>query len=224
MGVYSLRDKAWKLYGDFCFAGSAAFSPDGKRVAFEVTTRADNPNCNSLPGSEMLMILDLETGQFTPVPDTEPVMGNTQLSWSPDGRHLAVQFTKADTPHYLIVLIEIGSWVQNVIAEGTDPSWSPKGDWIAYHAQWNQTCMLIRPDGTGAKMVLDLRSRTSGRLLFKSGWLSYAATVWSPDEEKLLLHEEVMDGVNYNVTILDLATGNTTAKSEKGGHRLWLGA
>ncbi len=77
MGVYSTRDKTWKLYGNFCFAGSAAFSPDGKKVAFEVTTRSDNPNCNSLPGSQMLMILDLETGQFTPVPVSVP--GNGQL-------------------------------------------------------------------------------------------------------------------------------------------------
>ena len=35
MGVYSVRDKTWKQYGDFEMVGSAAFSPDGKRIAFD---------------------------------------------------------------------------------------------------------------------------------------------------------------------------------------------
>jgi Tol biopolymer transport system component len=216
MGVYSMRDKAWKLYGDFCFAGSAAFSPDGKKVAFEVTTKTGNPNCNSLPGSEMLMILDLETGQFTPVPDAV-TSGNEQLSWAPDGRQLAVGLKDQ------IVLIEVGSWAQKAIAVGTNPSWSPRGDWIAYLADWNETCMLIHPDGTGAKMALDLRSRTSGWLLFKSGWVFRNGEVWSPDEEKLLLTEGEMDGPKYDVSMLDLASGKVTTKSRNGASVLgWV--
>jgi Tol biopolymer transport system component len=113
-------------------------------------------------------------------------------------------------------LIEIGSWAQKAIALGANPSWSPKGDWIAYLADWNETCMLIHPDGTGAKMVLDLRSRTSGWLLFKSGWVFRNGEVWSPDEEKLLLIEGQMDGPKYDVSMLDLASGKVTTKSKNG--------
>jgi hypothetical protein len=209
MGVYSLRDKAWKLYGDFCFLGSAAFSPDGKKLAFEVTTRADDPRFNSLPYADVLMILDLETGEFTPIPDSG-ASGNGQLSWAPDGRQLAVEHKGQ------IVLIEIGSWTQKAIADGTNPSWSPRGDWIAYLADSNETCMLIHPNGTGAKMVLDLRSRTSGWLLFKSGWVFSNGEVWSPDEEKLLLTEGQMDGPKYDLAMLDLTTGKATTKSKNG--------
>ena len=90
MGVYSLKNKAWKQYGDFCFVGSAAFSPDGKQVAFEADTRTDDRRFNS-PRS--LMILDLDTGQIKPVPNTGAVEGNAQISWSRDARYLALTMT-----------------------------------------------------------------------------------------------------------------------------------
>jgi hypothetical protein len=57
MGVYSLRDKAWKFYGDFCSVGSAAFSPDGKRVAFEAETTTSNQSC--LAGDRSHVLVDI---------------------------------------------------------------------------------------------------------------------------------------------------------------------
>ncbi len=69
--------------------------------------------------------------------------------------------------------------------------------------------MIIHPDGTGGQSVLDLRRRSVG-------WLFYAGLVWSPNEEMLLLNEEVMDGVDCNVTMLHLATGKVTKESKKG--------
>ena len=216
MGVYSLRDKTWKLYGDLCFVVSAVFSPNGKKIAFKTKTRDGNSRCDYFPDSAKLMILDLETGQFTPIPDSGMVRGNAQLSWSPDGKYLAAEFTRTDTPQGQIVSIEIGSGAQKVIADGIRPSWSPKGDWIAYNIHDGKTCMLIHPDGTGAKMVLDLQ-RKSG------GWIFYDAAVWSPNEENLLLNEEQIDGHHYDVTMLDLASGKVTTKSKDGASVLgWV--
>ena len=216
MGVYSLHDKAWKLYGDFCSVGSAAFSPDGKKVAFKVETRSDSPTCTYSPGSHKLLILDLESGQFTPVPGTELVENNAQLSWSPDGKYIAVEVLVAredselHMPYYKgpfqIVSIEIGSWAQKIIADGNGPSWSPKGEWIAYQAPLER-CMVIHPDGTGAKMVLDPDRQ-------RGVWSLYDAIVWSPDGESLLLNEEQSDTGHSNVTMLDLATGKLTRKSK----------
>jgi hypothetical protein len=217
MGVYSLRDKAWKLYGDFCSVGSAAFSPDGRKVAFYAKTRSGNPTCHFAPHSGHLMILDIGTGEFAPVPGDPSVWYLAQLGWSQDGKYLAVEGAvpskdpKMREPHkdtFRIVVIEIESGDQKVIAEGTDPSWSPKGDWIAYHAPLGQ-CMLIHPDGTGAKMVLD-----PGRL--RGGWSFFNGMVWSPDGEKLLLNEEQSDTNHSNVTMLDLATGKVNTKFRNG--------
>lgn len=130
-------------------------------------------------------------------------MDIAQLSWAPDGKRLAMGLKG------LIVSVEIGSWAQKTITEGTNPSWSPTGDWIAYHIHDEQTCMLIHPDGTGAKVALDLRTRSGG-------WLFYDGTVWSPDGATLLLNEERFDGPGHTVTMLDLATGEITVKSKDG--------
>jgi Tol biopolymer transport system component len=156
-----------------------------------------------------LQILDLATGQFTPVPNSISVIGNSQLSWSPDGGYLAVAKYGPEKSPGLIAVIEIGSWVQKVIAEGTNPSWSPKGDWIAYLAQWGKIGMLIHPDGTGAKTALDLQPRSGG-------WVFRNGEAWSPDGNKLLLTEGPMDSPKYDITILDLPSGEVTTKSKNG--------
>lgn len=210
LGVYSLRDKKWKLYGDFCFVGSAAFSPDGNEVAFKATRRSDDPRFLLSPYPDMLLILDLRTGQLKAVPDTASVIGNRQLSWSPDGQFLAVsQSSSSGKAAGIIVLIRIGSWVKKEIAVGVDPSWSPKGDWIAYLADWNRTCMMVHPDGTGSKTALDLQRRSGG-------WLFYNGINWSADEDRLLLNEEQFDGPSSEVTMLNLTNGQVTTKSKRG--------
>jgi len=210
MGVYSMASKTWKFYEGFRYAGSAAFSPDGRHVAFRVTRKSLNPDCGYAPDSETIVILDLQTGQMKSIPNTTTVRGNRQMSWSPDGRYLAVQFSESDKiPGGEIVLIEKDTEEQKAIGTGTNPSWSPKGDWIAYLANWEEKCMLVHPDGTGAKAVLDI-SRRSG------GWLFYSAVVWSPGEDRLLLNEEQWDGPHHDVAMVDLATGQVTTKSKNG--------
>jgi len=160
MGVYSVRDKTWKQYGDFYQVGSAAFSPDGKKVAF-----IDEPDSDR----QTLMILDLQTGQITPIPKTGPfIEWNAQLSWSPDGKFLAGTFDGPGGKLIVeqIVVIDIATGEMKTIAEGRDPSWSPKGDWIVYAL--TVQCMIIHPDGTGARSVLE----KEGEVV--SGWVPYS--------------------------------------------------
>jgi WD40 repeat protein len=210
LGVFSLHEKTWKLYGDYCFVGSAAFSPEGNEVAFKATIRSDDPRFTGSSFSGGVLILDLKTGQLRPIPDTTSVIGNGQISWSPDGRYLAVGQTrgKGKSPG-TIALIQIGSWTQREIAAGTNPSWSPNGDWIAFLANWNKTCMIVHPDGSGSKVELDLQGR-SGE------WLFYDAIVWSADGENLLLNEEQFDRPQSEVTTLNLANGKATTMSKRG--------
>jgi hypothetical protein len=197
MGVYSLRDKTWNTYGDFCElgAGSAAFSPDGMKVAFEAKIDTGDRGCYSDDVTETLLILDLVSGQFTWVPDTVGVMANARISWSPDGKYIAAQFG-AWAPSSSIVLIEVGSWIQKQIAEGWDPSWSPKGDLIAYETDEGTKCVVARPDGTEAKLILHV----GGDSQIPMG------VVWSPDEKTLWLSEEEFSG-KTRVASVDLATG-----------------
>jgi hypothetical protein len=199
MGVYSLRDKEWKTYGDFCQmgAGSAAFSPDGTKIAFEATMRSASQNCSFGYEKKSLLILDLASGWFTQVPNTASVIPNAKISWSSDGRYLAVEFGSRGPNS--IVLIEMGSWTQKMIAVGGDPSWSPKGDWIAYETGAGAACKIMHPDGTSAKMVLDAFRRFGA-------WAVESGAVWSPDEGTILLNERE-EGGRINVVSVDLDTG-----------------
>ena len=192
MGVYSVRDKTWKQYGDFYHVGSAAFSPDGKKIAFKDEANSDR---------QRLMILDLETGQMTPIPGSNSVIWIAQLSWSPDGKFLAGAVNGHG--YGQIVLIDVTTGAMKTIAEGSDPSWSPKGDWIAY--AFYVQCMIIHPDGTGARSVLE--------------WMNYtldAPIVWSPEGDRLLLNQQKIYDSPTRVIMVDLATGHAIIKSKNG--------
>lgn len=200
MGVYSVREQTWKEYGQFERVGSAAFSPDGNKVAFEM-----NQGCSVNVCDEGLMILDLETGRITPVPGSGSVVWIKQLSWSPDGKFLAGNGGNGGREQ--IVLIDVATGEMKTIAEGSDPSWSPKGDWIAYIA--TVRCMIVHPDGTGARSVLETERK----------WMNYALDapiVWSPDGKKLLLNQRKVEGYHHRAIMVDLATGHVIRKSKNG--------
>lgn len=93
------------------------------------------------------------------------------------------------------------------IAEGTNPSWSPKGDWMAYGL--TVQCMIIHPDGTGARFVLDKERK----------WMKYtldAPILWSSDGRRLLLNQRKSFASDLRVIMVDLATGHATMKSKNG--------
>jgi hypothetical protein len=215
MGVYSLHDKTWKTYGDFCDggAGSAAFSPDGTKIAFAASMRAHDSNCDEGHAKRALLILDLMTGQFTQVPNTASVVANARISWSPNGRFIAAQLRRWDCPDEKplidsIVLIELGSWVRKTIARGENPSWSPKGDWIAYDIGNGMACMIAHPDGTDAKLILDAFGRRGW-----GNWDLPIGAVWSPDGKTLWLSEREDTG-HTEVVSVDLATGKVKKMSK----------
>ena len=202
MGVYSVSDKEWKTYGDFCDwgVGSAAFSPDGTKVSFPASMRTQDSKCDVGYNTRALLILDLVTGQFTQVPNTALVYPNAKLSWSPDGKHIAVQIGDPGTTNS-IVLIQVGSWAQKAIAKGGNPSWSPKGDWIAYDVGAGMACKIVHPDGSDAKLILDAFARRGWE-----NWAVHMGAVWSPDGKTLWLNEQGDSG-GTEVASVDLATG-----------------
>ena len=153
------------------------------------------------------MILDLKTGQMAPVPGSESVVWITQLSWSPDGKLLAGNGGYGDRDRDQIVLIDVATGEMKTIAEGSDPSWSPKGDWIAYRV--TVQCMIIHPDGTGVRSLLEKDPKWMNDTLD-------TPIVWSPDGEKLLLNQVQVEGYHNRVIEVDLASGQVTRISKNG--------
>lgn len=218
LGVYSLLDKSWKTYGDFCANGIGwvVFSPDGRKVAFASRSGLTSADSYCFNNPIVLQILDLATGKVTSIPYPGTLFQSARLTWSPDGKYLAGQVGAWVSPSNQIVVIDAGSGTGKVISEGTNPSWSPKGNWIAYEDKKLQKVMLIHPDGSGAKVV----RKDTGRGFF-GHWIIPYGTEWSPDGAKLLFNETEVDGSRSQVNILDLPSGKLTEMSPNS--RLVLG-
>ena len=201
LGIFSIADKTWKTFGDFCgeSIGWVAFSPDGTKVAFASKPAVASRDGYCFENATVLQVLDIATGKLTPIRYSGRIDANARLTWSPDGKYLAGQYCCTNPSTNQIVLIDLASDSGKAIAEGTNPSWSPKGDWISLEDQKGKECILARPDGTGAKVVQKLQ----GDLMFLKG------AMWSPDGEKLLFDEEAIDS-DGNVSILDLPSGRIT--------------
>ena len=211
LGVYSLEGKSWKTYGEFCRdgIGSKVFSPDGTKVAFASKAGPSLGESRCFDNPMVLQILDIATGRFTPVPNSGKVSENARLDWSPDGKYLVEEVCCSSSSSQINV-IDLASGNGRVIAEGTDPSWSPQGDWIAYQDEKKQRCVLIHPDGTGVRIIRDLRK--SSRF---GHWMFFKGALWSPDGRTLLFDEQKVDS-GGRVTKFDLPSGEVTELSKNG--------
>lgn len=207
LAVYSLHDQSWKIYGDACAfdgGGSAAFSADGKRVAFLSSTIGANGKFGQcMGGQSILRIFDLETGKSTAIP-SEAWPTNRSLSWSPDGNEIAIQ---ADG----IEVVNLESGRSRKLGSGTEPSWSPKGDWIAFANSNQEDCDLVHPDGTGLTVFHVVKNHW-----FRDPAMLAFGSVWSPDGTKLLINVSKGENGIIDIMILELATGKVRRVSKNG--------
>ncbi len=194
LGIYSTSEHKWRTYGNFDLLTATSFSPDGSRVAFTADVRGRD--------KRELSVLELKTGEIRRLKYVAAV----QPSWSPDGKKLVVNIQRGEKPSILAV-IDIDSGNMNTIAEGGgSPAWSPSGQWIAYLGHSSERCVLVRPDGTGSKIVSEAKSS-----LFHYRQFGYAV-VWSPDGKKLLLNKLTNDVGKLDVVLVDIETGRSTTK------------
>jgi Tol biopolymer transport system component len=210
VGTYALAGNAWMDYTELEIkGGSVAISPDGSKLA-----------CSDMAsGPALLHILDLRTGKISVGPEMTKDAG--YLTWSPDSRRIAfskdLQRGTDGAPTSLlpeIYVLNIEDGTVSKIAEGTAPSWSPSGEWIAFsdysafrngrYADTTNRVSLVHPDGTGSKVVAMLKRDED----------LFLPAIWSPDSKDLFIERPQEDEVNpkVNIYVLDLATLNLTAK------------
>ena len=169
LGLYGVAQQKWRIYGEFDYIGDTAFSADGSQVAFVA-----NYGTGTTP---RLMIFDVLTERFHDAPYQKGMQNHAGLSWSPDATRLVTMIHRGEERS--IVVLDLATGNVHELGRGSWPRWSPNGQWIAYHT--GRHCLIVHPDGTGARTVLTL----------KDGWLtgrSFGAggPVWSPDSTQLL--------------------------------------
>ena len=184
IATYSLIDKQWRQYdrGDFRYVWAITISPDGSTLAFKAERHWNQPR--------QLFLLNLNTGEMRVL--IEPYLTSAPLSWSPDGRFIAYEHwvprTDADTGFNEIRIRDVRNHRERRLARGSDPSWSPSGEWIAYLDETGAVA-IVHPDGTEATALVSLRRSF---LWFYKRYFVYPP-VWSPDSNALLLNEAAAD-------------------------------
>ncbi len=107
-------------------ATGAAYSPDGKRLAYSL---ADGE-------AAQLWIASADGSSPRQVTST-PYFINSSPSWSPDGKRLAFVSTRGGTPQIYVMPAD-GGEARRLTFQGNynqTPDWSPRGDLIAFTAR-----------------------------------------------------------------------------------------
>jgi WD40-like Beta Propeller Repeat len=131
------------------------WSHDQTRV---VSTMIQHPS-----GKATLAILDLNSGHVRAIAiNVDQRTFVTSQRWSPDDRKLVYE-TDGN-----VRLYDVDNDLADAVAKGTDPTWSPDGNWIAFRDR--DTYYEMHPDGSGRKK------------LFRNHWGdAESALYWSPD-------------------------------------------
>jgi dipeptidyl aminopeptidase/acylaminoacyl peptidase len=144
----------------------AALAPDGTRFAFHgdsdiTVAKKWGVHIGFLDGRPPILVVpgsDMETPR------------KRSIGWSPDSRYLVYDWNKRVSRY------EIATSKVSTVADGSDPTWSPDGKWIAYRSPSNEA-VLIDPAGGAPKYPLKQR-KILGPLR------------WSPDGKYFFFAEE----------------------------------
>src|SRR5579871_4253594 len=129
VATYSMAEGKWTQYPELELShGAVSISPDGAKLACVARTTPEGPS--------LFHILDLNTRKIT-VGQPPSNKSDNAISWSPDGRRIAfsanivMPVDEPPVPEVFVMDVETGKVSR--IAKGWGPTWSPSGEWIAYH-------------------------------------------------------------------------------------------
>jgi dipeptidyl aminopeptidase/acylaminoacyl peptidase len=132
-------------------------------------------------------------------------------SFSPDGKRIAFLTNITGSPQVWTVPAD-GGYPDQVTALDdpvTAVEWSPTGEWIAIEVApgggLNQQVYVVRPDGTGLKLVTD------------GGKINNRFERWLPDGRSLLIESSKRTPAALDTWIVDVTTGATRMVAQNQG-------
>jgi TolB protein len=180
-------------------AAAAVWSPRGDRIAF---MRAFNRH-GELTAAHDIYIVSPNGSNFHRT-TTAQGYGGQPVSWSPDGQRI-VYSTRRNThlANSTLHSLDVDTGVTLTLGLGDSPTWSPRGDLIAFSINQNDgaggpvlAIAVERPDGTGRRVLAK----------------AYTQPVWSPSGEQIAFGKYVEHGL-WRVP----AGGGTPQKIASGG-------
>lgn len=124
---------------------SAAWSPDGKRIAFTSTSQ----------GNQEIYVADAD-GSNRQRLTNDPAL-DVHPAWSPDGKRIAFATNRWGDFEIAVMQADGSNIVRLTTQSGLDdyPAWSPDGTRLAFatHRDGNFEIYTMTSDGTGAKNV-----------------------------------------------------------------------
>ena len=147
------------------------YSPDGLRLAYAL----------DLDGSESfhIAILDLLTAEHRDLTPDIAFAHQPNMSWSPDGRQLAVLSDAGG--HFTLYLLPANGGEPLLMLDVEHPCWdahwSPDGEWIAVEAEWHRQDRTI--------FLVNVQDGSKRQLQQDEGVLNAMHPTWSPDGRTL---------------------------------------
>jgi Tol biopolymer transport system component len=140
---------------------SAAWSPDGRRIAFSAT--------GTVRLTQAVYVMNADGSGLRQV--TRGHLAELSTTWSPDGKSLA--FTSFDRGLFQIFRSRLDGTGRRVLSNQTtncqNAEWSPTGRFIVFECQLAGGLVIMRPDGSGERR-LTTAARTTD-----------SSPAWSPD-------------------------------------------
>ncbi len=183
------------------------FSPDGSQLAYALDVNGSE--------SYQIVVHDFETNTSTNLTSDVVYAHQPNVSWSPDGKMLAVLSDKHGqfALHLLPVDGTPGRMIKNVFHPCWDAKWSPNGQWIALEAESTASdrsiyVMPINRPHKGGKGKATKISTTKIDL-------NAAHPAWSPDSKFLAFSGE--HGEWHDIGLFNVVTREITWVNESAG-------
>jgi TolB protein len=164
-----------------------SWSPDGSMIAYERDT-SDN---------SQIFIVRLSNGDSTKA-TKEPRGAVDPGGWAPDGGSIVFSTFNPSIDQYSALSLDLTTGqTRLIVPDGSTPTLSPDGAWIAFNSYHHPEVRLIlaNSDGSGRRLI--------ARLAGDDGYQE-----WSPDSSQIaFIGNAGADG--FGTYVYDLATGGT---------------